>query len=111
MGLHLSEPKIYLFLNWPDVLTFSVCSEKLYVYPCEWNYRPDHCMYMSVCKTAETNGVKVIHGNRRVFFNEKQPVFKAFYEAIRDVSIILGNNKTKIMLLYFLFLAMMILKV
>ncbi len=67
-------------------------TEKLYVYPCEWNYRPDHCMYMSVCKTAEENGVYVVHGNRGVYHNDKQAAFKAIYQAVRDVSI--PTNKT-----------------
>lgn len=58
--------------------------EKLYQYPCHWNYRPDHCMYMSNCKSAEKTGISVIHGNRGVYHNDKQPIFKAIYEAIRD---------------------------
>jgi len=41
-------------------------------------------MYMSNCKTAQRNGIKVLHGNRGVYHNEKQPAFKAVYEAIRD---------------------------
>lgn len=33
---------------------------------------------------ARDEGVKVMHGNRGVYHNEKQPAFKAVYEAIRD---------------------------
>ena len=60
--------------------------EKLRVLPCQWNYRPDHCMYGSVCKTAETEGVFIVHGNRGYYHNDKQPAFKAIYQSIRDVS-------------------------
>lgn len=68
-----------------DILNvyFSRHPERLYVYPCEWNYRPDHCMYMSNCLTAETNGCKVLHGNRGSFHGEKQPAFKAIYNAFQ----------------------------
>ena len=60
-------------------------SEKLYVFPCEWNLRPDHCMYGMTCDSAEENGASIIHGNREVFHNEKQPVFKAVYDAFVQV--------------------------
>lgn len=63
--------------------------ECLYVFPCHWNYRPDHCMYGSNCKGAELEGVSVLHGNRGVYHDDKQPTFKALYEAIRDVSVFL----------------------
>jgi UDP-xylose:glucoside alpha-1,3-xylosyltransferase len=46
-------------------------------------------MYMSNCKHAESNGVSVLHGCRSVFHNEKQPVFKAIYQAFKEVSSIL----------------------
>ena len=52
----------------------------MYIYDCEWNYRPDHCMYGSNCKTAELNGAKVLHGCRRCFHNDKIPAFKAVYQ-------------------------------
>ncbi|XP_067655590.1 glucoside xylosyltransferase 1-like [Haliotis asinina] len=58
--------------------------EQLYVFGCDWNYRPDHCMYMSVCRPAETNGAYILHGNRRAFMNEKQPAFKATYDAFKE---------------------------
>lgn len=63
--------------------------ERLYVFPCHWNYRPDHCMYGSNCKGAELEGVSVLHGNRGVYHDDKQPTFKALYEAVRDVSVFL----------------------
>jgi len=60
--------------------------DKLYVYPCRYNYRPDHCMYMSVCKSAESQGVAVLHGSRGSFHAEKQPAFRAIYRAVEEVT-------------------------
>ncbi|XP_019642762.1 PREDICTED: glucoside xylosyltransferase 1-like isoform X2 [Branchiostoma belcheri] len=77
-----------LKLTWGDQdllnIFFHYYPERLLVFPCEWNYRPDHCMYMQNCKSAETHGVRMVHGCRRVFFNEKQPVFKAIYQALEQ---------------------------
>jgi len=58
----------------------------LYQYSCEWNYRPDHCMYMSNCHAAELHGVSVLHGCRRAFHIDKWPVFRAIYQAVENVS-------------------------
>ncbi|KAL7986188.1 hypothetical protein Chor_011354 [Crotalus horridus] len=52
----------------------------------KWNYRPDHCMYGSNCKGAEEEGISILHGNRGVYHDDKQPTFKALYEVIRDFS-------------------------
>ncbi|VDI52298.1 UDP-xylose:glucoside alpha-1,3-xylosyltransferase [Mytilus galloprovincialis] len=41
-------------------------------------------MYMSVCKDIDLNGVSVLHGNRRVMQNDKQPAFKAVYTAFKE---------------------------
>ncbi|KAF0877788.1 GXLT2 xylosyltransferase, partial [Crocuta crocuta] len=75
-------------ITWGDQdllnIIFYFNPECLYVFPCQWNYRPDHCMYGSNCKGAEREGVSVLHGNRGVYHDEKQPTFKALYEAIRD---------------------------
>lgn len=40
---------------------------------------------MSVCKAAEDEGIKVLHGNRGSFHNKKQPAFKAIYSSIQQV--------------------------
>ena len=69
---------------------FIICvlfSEHLYVYPCHFNYRQDHCMYGNKCKDAEQEGIRILHGNRGTYHNDKQPEFKSVYEAFRDVSI------------------------
>lgn len=43
-------------------------------------------MYGSNCRGAEDEGVSILHGNRGVYHDDKQPTFKALYEVIRDVS-------------------------
>ena len=63
---------------------FNFSSGLLYTYTCDWNYRPDHCMYGNNCGPAVDNGISVIHGNREVYHNNKQPFFKAIYTAMRD---------------------------
>lgn len=74
-----------LAITWGDQdiinIIFHYHSDKLYVYGCEYNLRPDHCMYMSVCKAAEKHGVFVLHGNRGTFHSDKQPAFRAVYRA------------------------------
>lgn len=81
-------------ITWGDQdilnILFHTHPDKLFVYPCEWNYRPDHCMYTSVCKSAEKNGVATVHGNRGVFHNEKHPAFKTIYETFREYNV--GEN-------------------
>ncbi|XP_043933910.1 glucoside xylosyltransferase 2 [Protopterus annectens] len=76
------------YITWGDQdllnIIFYFNPELLYIFPCHWNYRPDHCMYGSNCKGAEEEGVSVLHGNRGVYHDDKQPAFKAVYEAIRD---------------------------
>lgn len=75
-------------ITWGDQdlinIFFHYFPDMLYQYPCKWNYRPDHCMYMSNCRSAELDGVSVLHGCRSTFHTDKQPVFKAIYQAVRD---------------------------
>lgn len=75
-------------ITWGDQdllnIVFHDHPELLYVYSCDWNYRPDHCMYGNNCGAATDNGISVIHGNRGVYHNDKQLFFKAIYTAIRD---------------------------
>lgn len=65
-----------LFYHHPD---------KLYIFPCIFNYRPDHCMYVNVCNITE--GIRILHGNRGYFHLNKQPIFKKIYETIRDLNV------------------------
>lgn len=79
--------KYKLNITWGDQdllnIIFHHNPETLYVFPCQWNYRPDHCIYGSNCQTAEQQGVFILHGNRGVFHDDKQPAFRAVYDAIQ----------------------------
>ncbi|KAL1494917.1 hypothetical protein ABEB36_010428 [Hypothenemus hampei] len=75
--------KFKLHITWGDQdiinIIFHYHPGKLFTYSCRYNYRPDHCMYTSICKSAEKDGAAVIHGSRSSFHLEKQPVFRAIY--------------------------------
>ncbi|KAG9346913.1 hypothetical protein JZ751_005840 [Albula glossodonta] len=79
--------KYKLNITWGDQdllnIIFHHNPESLFVFPCQWNYRPDHCIYGSNCLQAEQDGVFILHGNRGVYHDEKQPAFRAVYEAIQ----------------------------
>ncbi|KAI1280862.1 Glucoside xylosyltransferase 2 [Halotydeus destructor] len=64
-------------------IIFHFHSDKLHIVPCHWNYRPDHCIYSQVCKTIYEHGVKLLHGNRDAFTNDKFPAFRAIYDAMK----------------------------
>lgn len=71
-----------------DILNiyFHFHPEQLLLLPCEYNYRPDHCMYLDLCKSA-VNGIKIIHGNRGYFHKaENQPIFSQIYDSFQKVS-------------------------
>ncbi|KAK5644504.1 hypothetical protein RI129_005804 [Pyrocoelia pectoralis] len=80
-----------LKITWGDQdiinIIFHYHPDKLYVYSCRYNFRPDHCMYMSVCKSAEKEGVAVLHGSRGFFHSGKQPVFQSIYRAFEEFQI------------------------
>ncbi|XP_040834827.1 glucoside xylosyltransferase 1 isoform X3 [Ochotona curzoniae] len=82
--------KYKLNITWGDQdllnIMFFHNPESLFVFPCQWNYRPDHCIYGSNCRGAEEEGVSVLHGNRGVYHDDKQPAFRAVYEALRNCS-------------------------
>lgn len=75
-----------LKITWGDQdlinILFAYNPDKLYVFPCQYNYRPDHCMYMSVCNAPK--GIQILHGNRGYFHSEKQPVFSTIYSIIEE---------------------------
>ena len=53
----------------------------LYILPCTWNYRPDHCMHGNVCKQARYDGISLLHGSREVFHSrKKQPEYYVVYQ-------------------------------
>ncbi|KAL2091486.1 hypothetical protein ACEWY4_013749 [Coilia grayii] len=86
--LHPLYQKYKNHITWGDQdllnIIFHYNPECLYTFPCQWNYRPDHCMYGSNCKGAEDEGVSILHGNRGVYHDDKQPAFKVVYDAIHD---------------------------
>ncbi|KAK6473996.1 glucoside xylosyltransferase 2-like isoform X1 [Huso huso] len=86
--LHPLYQKYKNHITWGDQdllnIIFHYNPECLFSFPCQWNYRPDHCMYGSNCPGAEEEGVSILHGNRGVYHDDKQPAFKAVYEAIHD---------------------------
>lgn len=94
VGLHWDEllmpllQKYKLNITWGDQdlinIIFHYNPEMVYTLPCHWNYRPDHCIYGSNCAPAEDEGVFVLHGNRGVFHSDKQPAFRAVYEAFEQ---------------------------
>ncbi|KAK3558139.1 hypothetical protein QTP86_009861 [Hemibagrus guttatus] len=87
--------KYKLNITWGDQdllnIIFHYNPESLFVFPCHWNYRPDHCIYGSNCAAAEQHGVYILHGNRGVYHDDKQPAFRAIYEAIQKLT--LGHCK------------------
>ncbi|XP_041934677.1 glucoside xylosyltransferase 1 [Alosa sapidissima] len=93
VGLHWGELLLPLFhkyklnITWGDQdlinIIFHHNPENLYVFPCHWNFRPDHCIYGSNCDAAKQEGVFILHGNRGVFHDSRQPAFRAIYDAIR----------------------------
>uniref|UniRef100_A0A3Q3JFB0 UDP-D-xylose:beta-D-glucoside alpha-1,3-D-xylosyltransferase n=1 Tax=Monopterus albus TaxID=43700 RepID=A0A3Q3JFB0_MONAL len=88
--LHPLYQKYKNHITWGDQdllnIIFHYNPECLFIFPCQWNYRPDHCMYGSNCKEAEKEGVSILHGNRGVYHDDKQPAFKVVYDAIRGFS-------------------------
>ncbi|XP_068162552.1 glucoside xylosyltransferase 1-like isoform X2 [Antennarius striatus] len=81
--------KYKLNITWGDQdllnIIFHYNPECLLEFPCQWNYRPDHCIYGSNCASAEEDGIYILHGNRGVYHDRKQPAFRAVYEAIQKI--------------------------
>ncbi|XP_073707838.1 glucoside xylosyltransferase 2 [Garra rufa] len=86
--LHPLYQKYKNHITWGDQdllnIIFHYNPECLYIFPCQWNYRPDHCMYGSNCKAAEEEGVSILHGNRGVYHDDKQPAFRVVYDTIHE---------------------------
>ncbi|ROL48372.1 Glucoside xylosyltransferase 1 [Anabarilius grahami] len=80
--------KYKLNITWGDQdllnIIFHHNPESLFVFPCQWNYRPDHCIYGSNCAAAEKHGIYILHGNRGVYHDDKQPAFRAVYDVIQQ---------------------------
>ncbi|CAF1085840.1 unnamed protein product [Adineta ricciae] len=77
-----------LNITWGDQcllnIYFNYHPEQLYEFTCDWNYRPDHCIYENNCAMAKKDGVKILHGCRGAFHNEKYDEFKAIYQVIQN---------------------------
>lgn len=78
-----------LKITWGDQdlinILFYYHPEKLFVFPCQFNYRPDHCMYMNMCRAP--HGVQILHGNRGYFHTDKQPLYSAIYRVFDEYEI------------------------
>lgn len=87
-----------------DILNiyFHQFPEELLLMGCDFNYRPDHCMYSSQCDIE--SGVKVLHGNRGYFHKEggKQGIFREIYKAIEEVRNFLKIFELKVQFLNYL---------
>ena len=59
-------------------------------------------MYGNNCGDAKKHGISVIHGNRGVFHNDKQPFFKAVFDSMMafkpgaDVATFVDNLSNKL---------------
>ena len=68
------------------MILFYFHPDKLYQLDCSMNFRPDHCFYESNCKTAERQGVRILHGSRGAFHNNNEvPSFRLIYETFKPV--------------------------
>uniref|UniRef100_A0A3Q1GES4 Glucoside xylosyltransferase 1 n=1 Tax=Acanthochromis polyacanthus TaxID=80966 RepID=A0A3Q1GES4_9TELE len=89
--------KYKLNITWGDQdllnIIFHYNPESFLEFPCQWNYRPDHCIYGSNCASAEEDGIYILHGNRGVYHDYKQPAFRAVYEAIKKVGMFAGEGQ------------------
>ncbi|CAM4761085.1 unnamed protein product [Rotaria magnacalcarata] len=78
--------EFHLNITWGDQcllnIYFNYYPEQVYEFSCNWNYRPDHCMYENNCQMAKLDGIKIIHGCRSAFHNDKYQEFKSIYEVI-----------------------------
>eukprot|EP00118_Oscarella_pearsei_P002219 m.9883 g.9883 ORF g.9883 m.9883 type:complete len:151 (+) comp21712_c0_seq2:783-1235(+) len=79
-------------ITWGDQdlinVIFHFHPDKLYVYPCEWNFRPDHCKYKNACPGA-VKRVYMLHGNRQLFHKKEKnlEMFNEVYNAYDSVDV------------------------
>ncbi|CAF0933505.1 unnamed protein product [Adineta steineri] len=78
----------HMNITWGDQcllnIYFNYYPEQIYEFSCDWNYRPDHCIYENNCQIAKTDGIKILHGCRSAFHNDKYQEFKAIYQVIQN---------------------------
>ena len=75
--IQVRSPCISLFSN-----ERLVNLDRMYEFSCDWNYRPDHCIYENNCHQAAKDGIKILHGCRSAFHNEKYLEFRSIYQVI-----------------------------
>jgi len=90
-------------LRWgdQDILNIYLHShpEHVYLLPCEWNYRMNHCDCEygggdCKCKGAEVKGAAIFHGNKGSFLTaSKYPFANAFYETYNKYDLLHGSPK------------------
>lgn len=78
-----AEKTVWVDQDLQNIL-FHDAPEQLLFLSCDWNYRPDHCRYMSTCRSAELGGIGVLHGARRAFQDGKEPTFQAVYRVFEQ---------------------------
>lgn len=77
-----SKWKKSLKLHDQDILNiiFHYEPEKLYIFPCSYNFRIDFCKKnRNLCQSSRTNGFSILHGNRNIFHSDG--IFKCVYDA------------------------------
>ncbi|XP_033125689.1 glucoside xylosyltransferase 2-like [Anneissia japonica] len=55
--------------------------DRVFIFPCEWNFRPNHCIWFKSCFRTNIQGVSIIHGSHKVFHSDKNWPFRIVYEA------------------------------
>ncbi|XP_064477505.1 glucoside xylosyltransferase 1-like [Ornithodoros turicata] len=70
------------YISWGDQdlinIIFHDHTDKLLIFPCQWNFRPDHCWYGPTCP-KETPAI--LHGNRNAFVEaKKEPAFRLVFD-------------------------------
>ncbi|CAF4767352.1 unnamed protein product [Rotaria sp. Silwood1] len=80
--------EFHLNITWGDQcllnIYFSYYPEQIYEFSCNRHYRPDHCIYANNCPMANLDGIKIIHGCRSAFHNDKYQEFKSIYQVIHN---------------------------
>lgn len=82
------SPLLHMYgrdITWGDQdllnILFSTHPELLLLFPCRWNYRPDHCMYGAYCAVGAP---AVVHGSRKAFVKDSEPAFRALHRAMEE---------------------------
>ena len=71
-----------------NLLFVSFILDRMYIFPCEWNYRVKFCSkhIEERCLEAEENGARLVHGTRHVFDKEVKTMWQVIHKAFEKVS-------------------------